>query len=259
MLEVRSAVKRFHPSRPDERIALDGLELTLGAGEFAVVIGANGSGKSSLLNAVAGALVLDAGQVLVAGRDVTGQPVHRRAAWLARVFQDPMRGTAATMTVAENMLLADLRGRTPGLRFALSGARRTRYAERLAILGLGLEDRLDSRVDLLSGGQRQALSLAMAVSNSPAVLLLDEHTAALDPRTAELVMQATLRAVRGLGLTTLMVTHDMRHAVDFGDRVVMLDAGRVKLQIAGARRQGLAVADLVRLFATPTDSLLLAA
>ena len=248
----------FYRGQADEKTALDGLDLHLQRAEFGVVIGTNGAGKSSLLNAISGALRLDSGQILVGGQDVTTQPVYQRAARLARVFQDPMQGTAASMTVAENMLLADLRGQPRTLRRGLTPARRDLYAQRLETLGLGLESRLDTRVELLSGGQRQSLSLMMAVSSSPDILLLDEHTAALDPRTAELVMAATVRTVTALGLTTLMVTHNMQHAVDFGDGVIMMDAGRVRLHLTGAAKAAITVPALIDLFAVKSDHMLLA-
>ena len=258
MLEIRAARKMFYRGQADEKTARDGLDLHLAKGEFGVVIGTNGAGKSSLLNAICGALRLDSGQILVAGVDVTDQPVHQRAARLARVFQDPMRGTAASMTVAENMLLADLRGKPRTLRRGLTAARRDLYAQRLEVLGLGLENRLNTRVDLLSGGQRQSLSLIMAVSSSPEILLLDEHTAALDPRTADLVMSATVRTVKTFALTTLMVTHNMQHAVDFGDSVIMMDAGRVRHHMTGAKKENVTVASLVDLFSVKSDHMLLA-
>jgi putative ABC transport system ATP-binding protein len=258
MLEIRSARKIFYKGQPDEKVALDGLDLSLATGEFGVVIGSNGAGKSSMLNAISGALVLDSGKILIGGVDVTDMPVHKRAAKLARVFQDPMRGTAASMTVAENMLLADLRSARRTLRKGLNAERLATYRERLSVLGLGLENRLDTRVDLLSGGQRQSLSLIMAVGGSPDVLLLDEHTAALDPRTADIVMEATVRTVETLKLTTLMVTHNMQHAVDFGHRVIMLDAGRVRLEIAGEEKKNSTVSDLIGHFSVKTDRMLLA-
>ncbi|MBN9054440.1 MAG: ABC transporter ATP-binding protein [Rhizobiales bacterium] len=257
MLEIRSARKVFYKGQADEKIALDGLSLRLETGEFGVVIGSNGAGKSSMLNAISGALVLDAGTVLINGDDVTAMPVHKRAVRLARVFQDPMRGTAASMTVAENMLLAELRSKRRTLARGLNPARLASYRERLSLLGLGLENRLDTRVELLSGGQRQSLSLIMAVGGSPELLLLDEHTAALDPRTADIVMQATVRTVEALRLTTLMVTHNMQHAVDFGHRVVMLDAGRVRLEIAGRDKAEITVPDLIGHFSVQTDRLFL--
>lgn len=258
MLEIRSARKVFYKGKPDEKVALDGLGLSLGTGKFGVVIGSNGAGKSSMLNAISGALELDSGQVLINGSDVTAMPVHKRAMRLARVFQDPMRGTAASMTVAENMLLAELRSKKRTLRRGLNAKRIAEYRDRLALLGLGLENRLDTRVELLSGGQRQSLSLIMAVGGSPDLLLLDEHTAALDPRTAEIVMQATVRTVEALKLTTLMVTHNMQHAVDFGDSVIMLDAGKVRLEISGEEKANVTVVDLIGHFAVKTDRMLLA-
>ena len=258
MLEIRSARKVFYKGQADEKIALDDLGLRLETGEFGVVIGSNGAGKSSMLNAISGALVLDAGRIVINGDDVTAMPVHKRAMRLARVFQDPMKGTAASMTVAENMLLAELRASRRTLRRGLNPARLAAYRERLSLLGLGLENRLDTRVELLSGGQRQSLSLIMAVGGSPDLLLLDVHTAALDPRTADIVMQATVRAVEALKLTTLMVTHNMQHAVDFGHRVIMLDAGRVRLQIAGGEKKAVTVPDLIGHFSVKTDRMFLA-
>lgn len=258
MLEIQSARKVFYKGQADEKIALNDLTLRLETGDFGVVIGSNGAGKSSMLNAISGALVLDAGKILINGDDVTSMPVHKRAIRLARVFQDPMKGTAASMTVAENMLLADLRSNRRTLRRGLNPARLAAYKERLSLLGLGLENRLDTRVELLSGGQRQSLSLIMAVGGSPELLLLDEHTAALDPRTADIVMQATIRAVEALKLTTLMVTHNMQHAVDFGHRVIMLDAGRVRLEIAGAEKTSITVPDLIGHFSVKTDRMFLA-
>jgi len=258
MLEIRAARKTFYRGQPDEKVALDNLDLKLSTGEFGVVIGSNGAGKSSMLNAVSGALTLDSGKILLNGDDVTGLPVHKRAMRIARVFQDPMKGTAASMTVAENMLLADLRSKSRSLRRGLTAARLATYRERLSMLGLGLESRLDTRVELLSGGQRQSLSLIMAVGGEPELLLLDEHTAALDPRTADIVMQATVRTVEALKLTTLMVTHNMQHAVDFGDSVIMLDAGRVRLEISGEEKKRLTVPDLIGHFAVKTDRMFLA-
>lgn len=258
MLEIRSARKVFYRGQPDEKIALDGLSLSLATGAFGVVIGSNGAGKSSMLNAVSGALALDSGKIVINGDDVTEMPVHKRAMRLARVFQDPMRGTAASMTVAENMLLAELRSKKRSLRQGLNAGRLADYKERLSLLGLGLENRLDTRVEQLSGGQRQSLSLIMAVGGSPELLLLDEHTAALDPRTAEIVMRATVRAVDALKLTTLMVTHNMQHAVDHGNSVIMLDAGKVRLTIPAEEKAHITVPDLIGHFAVKTDRMLLA-
>ena len=258
MLEVSNARKVFYRGKPDEKIALNDLSLKLGTGEFGIIIGSNGAGKSTMLNAVSGALPLDSGSVVVGNQDVTHLPVHKRAAIITRVLQDPMKGTAASMTIAENMLLAELRDKTRRLRPGLTAARREKYREHLSVLGLGLEDRLDARMDLLSGGQRQSVSLVMAVSTSPQLLLLDEHTAALDPRTADLVMTATVKAVEAFKLTVLMVTHNMQHAIDYGHRVFMLDAGRVKLEIGPDEKKGLTVPDLISHFSTKTDRMLLA-
>lgn len=258
MLEVSNARKVFYRGKPDEKIALNDLSLKLGTGEFGIIIGSNGAGKSTMLNAVSGALPLDSGSVVVGNQDVTHLPVHKRAAIITHVFQDPMKGTAASMTIAENMLLAELRDKTRRLRPGLTAARREKYREHLSVLGLGLEDRLDARMDLLSGGQRQSVSLVMAVSTSPQLLLLDEHTAALDPRTADLVMTATVKAVEAFKLTVLMVTHNMQHAIDYGHRVFMLDAGRVKLEIGPDEKKGLTVPDLISHFSTKTDRMLLA-
>lgn len=257
MLEINAAKKTFYKGLPDEKIALNNLSLTLRNGEFAIVIGTNGAGKSSMLNAISGALILDSGKVKIGGADVTGLPVHKRAMRLARVFQDPMKGTAASMTIAENMLLADLRSSKRTLRHGLTPERMKNYRERLAMLGLGLENRMDTRAELLSGGQRQSLSLIMAVGGKPDLLLLDEHTAALDPRTADIVMQATVKTVEALKLTTLMVTHNMQHAVDYGDSVIMLDAGQVRLKIEGDAKKNVTVPELVSHFSVKSDTMLL--
>lgn len=259
MLQVNDARRVFFRGLPDEKVPLNGLNLALAKGDFAVVIGSNGAGKSTLLNAISGALMLDSGRVVINGDDVTTMPVHRRAVHVARVFQDPMKGTAASMTIAENMLLAEMRQSPARLRRGLTPARRDTYREQLSYLGLGLENRLDTQVSLLSGGQRQSLSLVMAVSGNPDILLLDEHTAALDPRTADLVLNATLRAVNALKLTTMMVTHNMQHAVDYGNRVVMLDAGQVLLELAGPEKATATVADLIGHFSVKSDRMLLGA
>ena len=257
MLEISNARRVFFKGMPDEKVALDGLSLRLEKGDFAVVIGSNGAGKSTTMNAISGALLLDSGRIVINGDDVTGVPVHARARHVARVFQDPMKGTAASMTIAENMLLADLRQHPAKLRRGLTPQRREKYREHLSYLGLGLENRLDTQVSLLSGGQRQSLSLVMAVSGEPDILLLDEHTAALDPRTADLVLNATLRAVNALKLTTMMVTHNMQHAVDYGNRILMLDHGKLKLDITGDEKRASTVASLTDHFSVKTDRMLL--
>ena len=257
MLQASAIKKTFFPGSPDEKKALDGVDLDLDKGDFCVVIGSNGAGKTCLLNAISGNLVPDSGRVVIGGKDVSRLAVHKRAAYLARVFQDPMAGTAASMTVAENLLLADLRGKRKGLKTGLTKDRRKTYRKRLALLGLGLEDRLDTPVELLSGGQRQSLSLIMAVGNSPQLLLLDEHTAALDPRTAEIVLRATVRTVEHYQLTTLMVTHNMQHAVDYGNRIILMASGRIKLTIQGKEKENTTVADLVSRFSVKDDRILL--
>jgi len=257
MLQIKDARRVFFKGMPDEKVALDGLSLSLERGDFAVVIGSNGAGKSTMMNAISGALMLDKGSIHIAGEDVTAMPVHARARHVARVFQDPMKGTAATMTIAENMLLAEMRQNRARLRRGLTPARRDTYREHLSYLGLGLEDRLDTPVSLLSGGQRQSLSLVMAVSGEPDILLLDEHTAALDPRTADLVLNATLRAVTALKLTTMMVTHNMAHAIDYGNRIIMLDAGRVLLELTGEDKARATVPDLIGHFSVKSDRMLL--
>jgi len=257
MLRIKNARKTFFAGTPDEKVALDGLTFSLDRGDFAIVIGSNGAGKSTMLNAISGALMLDSGSIEIAGDNVTGMPVHTRARHVARVFQDPMKGTAAGMTIAENMLLAELRQSRARLRPGLTAARKDAYREQLSYLRLGLENRLDTQVALLSGGQRQSLSLIMAVMGEPDLLLLDEHTAALDPRTAALVLDATLRAVEALKLTTLMVSHNMQHAVDYGNRILMLDHGQVKLDIHGEEKRASTVGSLTDHFSVKTDRMLL--
>ena len=258
MIELRCLRVVFHAQTPDERVALDDIDLRLEDGSFTGVVGTNGAGKSTLLNAIAGSARPAAGQVLVDGEDVTAWPVHRRASFAARVFQDPMTGTAPSLTIEENLALAHLRGRRRGLRLALDTRRRNKYRELLAPFGLSLESRLGSTAGLLSGGQRQVLALVMATLARPTVLLLDEHTAALDPRIAELVMKATADVVAAQRLTTLMITHNMRHALDHGDRLLMMDAGRIKLDLDAAARRDLTVAELVERFGAQSDQVLLA-
>lgn len=257
LIRLERARKLFHRGSADERAALDGVTLELPAGAFAVVIGSNGAGKSTLLNAIAGSVELDEGSVRVGEDDVTHWPVHRRAHLVARVLQDPMLGTLPVLTVEENLALAEMRAAGRGLRPALGAARRRRYAALLAPYGLGLDGRLGARAGLLSGGQRQVLALAMAVMHAPRVLLLDEHAAALDPKTAELVLAATVQAVAAGGLTALMVTHNMQHAIHYGDRLLMMDAGRIRLDLAGAEKRGLTVEQLVERFHMADDKVLL--
>ena len=258
MIRLAGAEKRFHRGTADERAALDGVSLDLTAGEFAVVIGSNGAGKSTLLNVIAGSEPLDAGSIEIDGTDVTRWPQHRRARLVARVLQDPRLGTLPALTVEENLALADMRATGAGFASALTGSRRARYAEALAPFGLGLEARLGARAGVLSGGQRQVLALAMAVIAAPRVLLLDEHCAALDPKTAELVMAATLHAIAAGPLTTLMVTHNMQHAIRYGGRLLMMATGRVLLDVAREEKARLTVDALVERFHLVDDKMLLA-
>lgn len=248
MLELKEIIKTFHPGTVNARRALDRLSLTLEEGEFVTVIGGNGAGKSTLLNAVAGAFPIDGGQILLDGQDVTHMPEHRRAAFLGRVFQDPMMGTAPTMQIDENLALAARRGRRRGLKWGVTRAEREEYRALLAGLGLGLEDRMSAKVGLLSGGQRQALTLLMATVRRPKLLLLDEHTAALDPKTAGKVLELSQQIVRRDGLTTLMITHNMKDAIACGSRLIMMDGGRIVLDLAGEEKRRLTVADLLERF-----------
>jgi putative ABC transport system ATP-binding protein len=239
----------FFPGTPNEQVALQGVDLTMEGRAFVVVLGVNGSGKSTLLNAIAGSLALDRGTVSLSGRDVTKWPEWRRTAFIGRVFQSPMSGTIGNLTVAENLAVAAKRGRHHGvLRNALGRGRRRELADRVRELELGLEDRLDTPVGALSGGQRQALTLLMATLVRPELLLLDEHTAALDPRSTEQVVQLTEEIIRKEGLTTLMVTHSMQQAVTLGDRVVLMHRGRIVESIGGARKRQLKVEELLDSF-----------
>jgi len=257
VLEITDAIKVFHRGTVNERPALNGLSLKLEAGDFTAVIGSNGAGKSTLLNAIAGDISIDSGSVNVDGHNLTSAPTHKRAKWVARVFQDPLGGTAGTMTIEENLALAALRGQSHSLSLGLNNQRRDYYRELLATLGLGLEERLTSKVELLSGGQRQSLALIMAIITEPAVLLLDEHCAALDPKTAGIVMDSTVKAVEAAGLTTLMVTHNMQHAIDYGNRLIMLEAGQLKLSMDGEEKASLDVESLVERFHITDDKILL--
>lgn len=227
MLEVKNISKTFNPGTVNEKQALKGLSLTLRDGDFVTVIGGNGAGKSTMLNAIAGTWKVDEGQILIDGVDVTKYPEHKRAVFLGRVFQDPMNGTAATMGIEENLALALRRGDKRTLRIGINKEERKLYRDMLAKLGLGLENRLTSKVGLLSGGQRQALTLLMATLKKPKLLLLDEHTAALDPKTAAKVLETTESIVNQDRLTTLMITHNMRDAIHIGNRLIMMNNGRI--------------------------------
>ena len=254
MLDVQNIRKTFNPGTVNEKTALNGVSLTLNDGDFVTVIGGNGAGKSTLLNAVAGVWPVDSGSISIGGADVTKLPEHKRAKYIGRVFQDPMMGTAATMQIEENMALAARRGRSHTLRPGITRDERERYRETLKILDLGLEDRLTSKVGLLSGGQRQALTLLMAALRKPDLLLLDEHTAALDPKTAAKVLEATERIVQKDKLTTLMITHNMRDAIVHGNRLIMMYEGRIALDIKGEDKKKLTVEQLLAKFGQATGS-----
>ena len=249
MLDLRDVRKTFYPRTVNEKVALDGVNLHLDDGDFVTVIGGNGAGKSTMLNAIAGVWPIDSGSVLIDGADVTRMPEHRRAALLGRVFQDPMTGTAATMQIEENLALAARRGQRRTLRRGITRQERAEYREKLATLGLGLEDRMTAKVGLLSGGQRQALTLLMATLRKPKLLLLDEHTAALDPRTAAKVLSLSRQIVEENHLMTLMVTHNMRDAIAYGNRLIMMNEGRVILDISGEEKKRLTVEVLMDAFA----------
>jgi putative ABC transport system ATP-binding protein len=248
MLTVEAARKRFLAGTAEEMLALDGVNLALADGDFVTVIGSNGAGKSTLLKAITGLVSLDDGKIVLDRREVTGWPDYRRAALIGRLAQDPHEGTCAAMTIAENLALAARRGAARRLVRAVTPASAARFREKLAELGLGLENRLDTRVAFLSGGQRQALTLLMATLAQPRLLLLDEHLANLDPRTAALVMAATERLVTAGRLTTVMVTHDMGQAIRVGNRLVMLHQGRVVFAASGQEKVALTVASLVEKF-----------
>lgn len=248
MLELTGISKTFFAGTVNERRALRDISLRLEPAEFVTVIGSNGAGKSTLLNIVAGALAPDQGSVQLDGAEVTRLPDYRRARTIGRVFQDPMAGSAPSMTIEENLAIAYSRGRRRGLRRGVTRAKRERFREELASLELGLEDRLKTTVGLLSGGQRQALSLLMATFSEPKVLLLDEHTAALDPKRAELVAQLTIQAVQRHRLTTLMVTHNMEQALRLGTRLIMMHDGQIVVDLAGERKQRATVTDLLGAF-----------
>jgi len=254
MLEIKGIYKTFNPGTVNEKRALNGLSLNLNDGDFVTVIGGNGAGKSTLLNAVSGVWTVDRGTISIGGVDVTKLPEHKRAKYIGRVFQDPMMGTAATMQIEENLALAARRGQRRGLRPGITKGEREEYREQLKMLDLGLEDRLTSKVGLLSGGQRQALTLLMATLRKPELLLLDEHTAALDPKTAAKVLDATERIVKKDDLTTLMITHNMRDAIAHGNRLIMMYEGRIVVDVAGEEKQKLTVEQLLEMFSRASGS-----
>ena len=263
MLELNHVYKTFNPGTINAKTALKDLCLTLNDGDFVTVIGGNGAGKSTMLNAVAGTFAVDAGTIAIDGKDVTHLPEHKRAQFIGRVFQDPMMGTAPTMQIEENLALAARRGKRRGLAWGITRAEREEYREKLKTLGLGLEDRMTSKVGLLSGGQRQALTLLMASLRRPELLLLDEHTAALDPATAAKVLELSDRIVAENHLTAMMITHNMRDAIIHGNRLIMMNAGKIILDISGEEKKQLTKEDLLARFAAvagqqeETDSVLL--
>ena len=248
MLELKNIYKTFNAGTVNEKQALKGIDLTLEDGDFVTVIGGNGAGKSTMLNAIAGVWPVDEGQIIIDGKAVTKLPEHKRAAFLGRVFQDPMNGTAATMGIEENLALALRRGQSRTLRAGIKASEREVYKRLLSTLGLGLEDRLTSKVGLLSGGQRQALTLLMATLKKTKLLLLDEHTAALDPKTAAKVLETTEMIVNRDHLTTLMITHNMKDAITHGNRLIMMMEGKIILDIRGEEKKKLTVEDLLHKF-----------
>src|SRR5699024_9318491 len=245
MLEIRNISKTFNKGTINEKKALDGVNLNLNPGDFVTIIGGNGAGKSTTLNAIAGAWYVDSGQIIVDGTDITRLPEHKRAAYLGRVFQDPMTGTASTMSIEENMAIAARRGARRGLRWGISKKEREDYKRQLKELNLGLEDRLSSKVGLLSGGQRQAITLLMAAARKPKLLLLDEHTAALDPKTAAKVLEISDKIIAEHGLTAMMVTHNMKDAIAHGNRLIMMHEGKIIYDVSGEEKKRLHVSDLL--------------
>ena len=248
MLQVEKIFKTFNAGTINEKKALQGLSLHLAPGDFCTVIGGNGAGKSTLLNSIAGVFPVDKGKIIIDGVDITKAPEHKRAKYIGRVFQDPMMGTAAGMQIEENLAIASRRGKIPGLGWSSHARDRERFSNLLKELDLGLEDRLTSKVGLLSGGQRQAVTLLMATLNQPKLLLLDEHTAALDPKTAAKVLALTEKIVTENHLTTLMITHNMRDALRYGNRLIMMNNGAIIVDVQGAQKANLDVPDLMKMF-----------
>ncbi|KRE51329.1 ABC transporter ATP-binding protein [Paenibacillus sp. Soil724D2] len=245
MLQLSNVSKLFNPGSADEKIALIGINLNLKPGDFVTVIGSNGAGKSTLMNIISGVMTPDAGEVAISGEVIHHLPEYERSRWVGRVFQDPMAGTAPRMTIEENLAMAYARGKKRGLSFGVTSRKRALFLEQLQRLGIGLEGRLRAKVGLLSGGERQALSLLMATFTKPQILLLDEHTAALDPSRAELITRLTEDIVREMKLTTLMVTHNMEQAIRLGNRLIMMDKGRIILDVSEERKKDLTVEQLL--------------
>lgn len=248
MLEIRDIYKTFNAGTQNEKHALNGVSLTLNDGDFVTVIGGNGAGKSTTLNAIAGVWPVDSGNILIDGVDITKLSEYKRAKYLGRVFQDPMTGTAASMSIIENMAIAARRGKKRGLGWGVTKEEKEQYMKMLKRIDLGLEDRLTSKVGLLSGGQRQALTLLMATIQKPQLLLLDEHTAALDPKTAKKVLALTDEVISENHLTAIMITHNMKDAIQYGNRLVMMHEGRIIYDVAGEEKKNLHVSDLLAKF-----------
>ena len=257
MLELKGVSKTFNMGTVNEKKALVDIDFTIDDGDFITVIGGNGAGKSTLLNVIAGVYTPESGSIVLAGKDITRLPEHKRAKYLGRVFQDPMTGTAASMEIQENLALAYRRGKLRGLRWGVPKKEKAFFKQQLAFLGLGLEDRMTAKVGLLSGGQRQALTLLMATLKKPELLLLDEHTAALDPKTAARVLEVTEEIASRENLTTLMITHNMRDAIRYGNRLIMMHEGKIIYDVKGEEKQKLTVAELLDKFKIQSDKMLM--
>ncbi len=255
MLKIENVYKTFNPGTINEKNALQGISLTLNKGDFVTVIGGNGAGKSTLLNMITGVYPVDSGKIIIDGVDVTKMPDYKRAKYFGRVFQDPMMGTAADMQIEENLALAYRRGKKMTLMPGITAKERARYKELLAMLDLGLEDRLTSKVGLLSGGQRQAITLLMATLQNPKLLMLDEHTAALDPQTASKVLSLTDKLVNDGGITTLMITHNMRDAITYGNRLIMMNKGEIVFDISGEAKHKLTIEELIKKFSEASNEM----
>ncbi len=253
MLEIKDVHKTFNAGTINEKVALDGVNLNLNPGDFVTIIGGNGAGKSTTLNAIAGVWPIDQGQIIIDGTDISGLSEHKRAAYLGRVFQDPMVGTAATMSIEENMAIAARRGQKRGFGWGITKQERDDFREKLKELDLGLEERLSSRVGLLSGGQRQAVTLLMATLKHPKLLLLDEHTAALDPKTAAKVLGLSDKLIQENNLTAMMVTHNMKDAIAHGNRLIMMHEGKIIYDVSGEEKKNLHVSDLLAKFEEVSD------
>ena len=257
MLELKGVSMTFNMGTINEKRALIDIDFTIEDGDFITVIGGNGAGKSTLLNVIAGVYIPEKGSVVLGGKDITRLPEHKRAKYLGRVFQDPMMGTAASMEIQENLALANRRGKMRGLRWGVGKKEKAFFKQKLEFLGLGLEDRMTAKVGLLSGGQRQALTLLMATLKRPELLLLDEHTAALDPKTAARVLDVTEELTSGEKLTTLMITHNMKDAIRYGNRLIMMHEGRIIYDVRGEEKSKLTVAELLDKFKIQSDKMLM--